>query len=123
MMIEEIKDMIAVQQNLSRQALSEYSVLVENIIVSKTIDQNRIEHTLDGILDFCFEDQMLLLFKKLCRYYFTINPHATASYVNIYREMWDNESNEGDLPNWVKPLPKQSIEAKENLSAGTTDRS
>ncbi|MEI7501366.1 MAG: hypothetical protein WCK84_13080 [Bacteroidota bacterium] len=122
-MIEEIKDMIAVQQNLSRQALSEYSVLVENIIVSKTIDQNRIEHTLDGILDFCFEDQMLLLFKKLCRYYFTINPHATASYVNIYREMWDNESNEGDLPNWVKPLPKQSIEAKENLSAGTTDRS
>jgi len=91
-MIEEIKDMIVVQQNLARQALSEYSVLVENIIVSKTTDQNRIEHTLDGILDFCFDADMLVLFKKLCRYYFTINPQATAFYINTYREMWDNDS-------------------------------
>lgn len=91
-MIEEIKDLIVVQQNLARQALSEYSVLVENIIVSKTSDQNRIEHTLDGILDFCFDADMLLLFKKLCRYYFTINPQATDFYVHTYREMWDNDS-------------------------------
>ena len=91
-MIEEIKDLIVVQQNLVRQALSEYSVLVENIIISKTTDQNSIEHTLDGILDFCFDADMLLLFKKLCRYYFTIDPHATALYVNHYREMWDSES-------------------------------
>jgi len=89
-MIEEIKDLIVVQQNLARQALSEYSLLVDKIVVSKTTDQNRIEHTLDGILDFCFDTDMLLLFKKLCRYYFTINPQATASYINIYREMWDN---------------------------------
>jgi hypothetical protein len=89
-MIEQIKDLIVGQQKLARQALPEYSVLVENIIVSKTTDQNRIEHTLDGILDFCFDADMLLLFKKLCRYYFIINPQATASYINIYREMWDN---------------------------------
>jgi len=91
-MIEEIKDLIVVQQKLARQALSEYSVLVENIIIAKTTDQNRIEHTLDGILDFCFDADMLLLFKKLCRYYFTINPQATAFYINHYREMWDNDS-------------------------------
>jgi len=90
-MIEEIKDLIVVQQNLARQALSEYSLLVDNIVVSKTTDQNRIERTLDGILDFCFDADMLQLFKKLCRYYFTINPLATASYINIYREMWDND--------------------------------
>ena len=91
-MIEEIIDLVVVQQKLARQAISEYSVLVENIIVSKTTDQNRIEHTLDGILDFCFDADILLIFKKLCRYYFTINPLATASYINIYREMWDNDS-------------------------------
>jgi len=91
-MIEEIKDLIVVQQNLARQALSEYTVLVENIIIAKTTDQNRIEHTLDGILDFCFDADMLLLFKKLCRYYFTINTQATAFYINTYREMWDNDS-------------------------------
>ncbi len=91
-MIEEIMDLIVVQQKLARQALSEYSVLVENIIVSKTSDQNRIEHTLDGILDFCFDTDMLLLFKKLSRYYFTINPLSTISYINIYREMWGDDS-------------------------------
>lgn len=91
-MIEEIKDLIVVQQKLARQAIPEYSVLVENIIIAKTTDQNRIEHTLDGILDFCFDADMLLLFKKLCRYYYTINPQATASYINIYREMWDTDS-------------------------------
>ncbi|MEI7982903.1 MAG: hypothetical protein WCI71_14720 [Bacteroidota bacterium] len=91
-MIEEIKDLIVVQQKLARQALAEHSVLVENIIVSKTTDQNRIEHTLDGILDFCFDADMLLLFKKLCRYYFTINTQATAFYINTYREMWVNNS-------------------------------
>jgi len=96
-MIEKIKDLIVVQQNMARQALSEYSVFVENIIVSNTTDQNRIEHTLDGILDFCFDADMLLLFKKLCRYYFTINPLATALYINIYREIWSDDSidNEG----------------------------
>ena len=91
-MIEQIKDLIVGQQKLARQALSEYTVLVENILVSKTTDQNRIEHTLDGIIVFCFDADMLLLFKKLCRYYFTINTQATAFYINTYREMWDNDS-------------------------------
>ncbi len=91
-MIKEIKDLIVGQQKLARQALIEYSVLVENIIVSKTTDQNRIEHTLDGILDFCFDADMFFLFKKLCRYYFTINTQATAFYINTYREMWDNDT-------------------------------
>ena len=97
-MIAEIKDLVILQQKLANQALSEYSVLVENIIVSKTADQNRIEHTLDGILDFCFDDQMLLLFKKLCRYYFTINPQATAFYINHYREMWYSDIIENKVP-------------------------
>jgi len=41
------------------------------------------------MLDFCFDAKVLDLYKKLCRYYFEIDPGATASYVNAYREMWD----------------------------------
>jgi hypothetical protein len=44
------------------------------------------------MLSFCFDEQMLLLYKKLCRYYWDLNPQATADYVNYYREMWDEES-------------------------------
>ena len=46
---------------------------------------------LDGLLDFCGTEKMLSLFKKLCRYYWKINPNATAEYVNIYRKLWDSE--------------------------------
>ncbi len=44
------------------------------------------------MLDFCFDDEMLALYKKLCRYYFDIDPAATVSYVSFYREMWENET-------------------------------
>ena len=79
-MIEEIKDLIVVQQKLARQALSEYSVLVDSIVVSKTTDQNRIEHTLDGILDFCFDADMVLLFKK---YVVIISPSTRKQRLSI----------------------------------------
>jgi len=39
-----------------------------------------VESVLDGILDFCFEDSMLCLYKKLCRYYFT--PKLSYSFFN-----------------------------------------
>ncbi len=48
------------------------------------------------MLDFCFDDKMLLLYKKLCRYYYDINPEATVSYVYAYREMWDEQESHED---------------------------
>ena len=36
----------------------------------------------DGMLDFCFDEKVLTLYKKLCRYYFAIDPEASVSYVN-----------------------------------------
>ena len=46
---------------------------------------------LDGMLDFGFDAAMVGLYKNLCRYYFEIDPKATASYVYAYRDMWDEE--------------------------------
>ena len=56
-------------QGLARRAHSEYSREVDAVILSKSRDPRRIEHLLDGILDFCFDSKMLQLFKKLCRHY------------------------------------------------------
>ena len=83
-------------KQLTEQALSEYAVLVNQIILSETKDHKVIEHTLDGLLDFCFDDNLLILYNKLCRYYFYINPSATVFYINSYREMWDNETDNSD---------------------------
>ena len=91
-MIEEIKKLIELQQQLTKQAVDIYKQEVDEIIRSKTTNDNKIQLTLDYMLSFCFDDQMLLLYKKLCRYYWDLNPQATADYINYYREMWDEES-------------------------------
>lgn len=90
-MVQTISKLALAQQQLARQAEQLYSVEVEAILRDKCRDPQRIERLLDGILDFCFDDEMLRLFKKLCRYYFKIDQEATVSYVHTYREMWDEE--------------------------------
>jgi hypothetical protein len=88
-LVQRIGKLAEVLNNLARQAKSLNSVEVDAIINDKIRDSMRIERCLDRMLDFCFDDEMLLLYKKLCRYYFDIDPEATVSYVNFYREMWD----------------------------------
>jgi hypothetical protein len=86
----------AYAQNLGQQLVSFAqeatrlaSEQANDIIQGNDRDQNRIQHLLDMMLDFAYYSEMLLLFKRLCRYYFEINPVVTAEYVNFYREMWD----------------------------------
>jgi hypothetical protein len=90
--IEAIGDLVRKRDQLTRQAEQVYVPEVEAILLNQSRDPQRIEHTLDGILDFCFDPEMLRLYKKLYRYYFKIDPQATASYVHAYREMWDEEA-------------------------------
>ena len=90
-MDEEIKKIVMLHKQITEQALNEYAVLVNRLVLSETQDQSEIEHVLDGLLDFCYDDNILILFKKLCRYYYYINQEATAFYVNAYREMWNEK--------------------------------
>lgn len=96
-MIEEITKLIESRNQLAQQAFGQYAALVDSIIASQTTDVNHISLTLDYMLDFCFDDQMLLLYRRLCRYLYDIDKETTASYINTYREMWDeNGENFGD---------------------------
>jgi hypothetical protein len=76
-------------QALNRRAVREYAPVVESILRSRSRDTRHIEHTLDGLLDFCGHEPALLLFKKLCRHYWEIDPAATARQIHAYREFWD----------------------------------
>lgn len=97
-LVQRIGELAGDAQRLARQAEQQYAAEVEAILKVQSRDLQRIERCLDGILDFCFDDGMLSLYKKLCRYYFAIDPEATASYVQAYREMWDEqEPDKGSL--------------------------
>jgi hypothetical protein len=46
---------------------------------------------LDRLLGFCSNGRALEVFRRLCRYYWDIDPIATGEYVLAYRDMWDSE--------------------------------
>jgi hypothetical protein len=90
-LIQRIGELAEDAQKLAYQAVQQYSAEVEDILQGQVHDSQRIEKCLDGMLDFCFDPGMLYLYKRLCRYYFDIDPASTVSYVNAYREMWDEK--------------------------------
>ena len=82
---------IAPLQALHQQAVETLAPTVQDILRSGSRDAQWIEHTLDQLLDHACLPEGLALIKALCRHYWTLDPQATASYVNAYREMWDGE--------------------------------
>jgi hypothetical protein len=74
---------------LFRQAAALATVAVDDLIQRGERDTVCIDHQLDHMLGFCCDPDMLVVFKRLCRYYFTIDPVATAEHIHAYREMWD----------------------------------
>ena len=96
-LVDSISQLAEGTEQLALQAVDLYAPVVENIISTKSTDTKLIEHTLEFMLDFCIHDKMLLLFKKLCRYYYLIDPQATAEYINLYRELWDDETKQNTI--------------------------
>ena len=90
-MLESIRGLASGLHAINQRAVRAYTPVVEAILRSPIPDTHHIEHTLDGLLDFCCHEPALILYKKLCRYYFNINPAATVQYIEAYREFWDSD--------------------------------
>jgi hypothetical protein len=74
---------------LFRRAVPLAKAEADAIIQSGEQDSQRIEHQLDHMLGLCCDPDMLVVFKRLCRYCYGIDPLAVAGYVQAYRELWD----------------------------------
>lgn len=78
--------------NLAYDVLPQYSDDVEGIINTRCRETERIEHTLDNLLNICFHSEALLLYRRLCQYYYTIDKQAAIEYVKIHRDTWEEDS-------------------------------
>ena len=96
-------------QALHRLAVEQSTPIVEGILRSRSRDVRHIEQTLDRLLDHCCYEPALLLYRRLCRHYWEIDPVATVSYVNAYRELWDTP----DEPSDEQPV---SVDAEQQLA-------
>jgi hypothetical protein len=95
--MQAIRSLAGSMQDLQRQAAQQYLPVVDDILRTRSRDTQHIEHTLDGLLDFCGHEPVLRLYKKLCRHYWDIDAAATADYINAYREYWDSDEPGGQL--------------------------
>lgn len=86
------------QSQLARMAKAQYEPMVDSIIRKKITDVKKIQFVLDGVLDFCFDEEMLVIFKRLCRYYYPLDPEAVGFYVRLYLEMWEEDSDDARPP-------------------------
>jgi hypothetical protein len=97
-LLAELTKLTADLQVLREQAIDTLAPVVQDLVSSRSRDVQRIEHTLDQLLDLACLPEGLALFKNLCRHHWALDPQATAAYVHAYREMWDgdeqNETNE-----------------------------
>lgn len=93
-LLESVSSIAGSLHELNRQAVREYTPIVEGILRSRSRDADQIEHTLDGLVSFCGYAPALVLYKKLCRHFWEIDPAATAWHIHAYRDMWDSEDAE-----------------------------
>jgi hypothetical protein len=84
----EISEITHSLKKLTNKAQFYYSNEAEAIINYSVKDKRRIEALLDLILDFCFDKDMLLIYKRLVRYYYCIDEKAAIFYINAYRELY-----------------------------------
>ena len=90
-----ILDLVGSVRELGQRAALQYRPVVDDIVRSGCRDAQHIERTLDGLLDFCGHEPVVLMYRQLCRHYWQIDPAATAFYINAYRERWDSEEQGG----------------------------
>lgn len=94
-LLQSISAMAEDIQALHAVAASQCAPEVNAIIATGSRDARQIEQTLDRLLDHAGHPAGLELFKTLCRYYYPIDPAATADYVHAWRELWDADEMEG----------------------------
>ena len=91
---QELYDMCKNIIDLNKQIYVIIKDEIEDIMRNNISDNMKIERKLDVMLDillFYETNNSLLTFRKLCKYYFDINPQATIDYINYYREQNDPE--------------------------------
>lgn len=72
--------------DLANQAFQVYLPIVNNICLNE-VSLNELEHILDYLLDFTYDDKILKLYEKVCKHYLPIYPKSIQFYINSYKEM------------------------------------
>lgn len=91
---DSIREFIKTRNQYAKQAIGGFRHEISEIIRTKSQDENRIEHLLDSLFDYCFDEEVLEEFKRLLRYYLPMNPRSVENHINWYRDWYDSDDKE-----------------------------
>ena len=95
-MAKGLSPLVEQMQGMAVDALYRFTPIAEGIISGKIAGENNIGYQLDFMLDYCWDDTVLLLYKKILRNLYHKYPELVASYAYAYRDMWDNDTDGED---------------------------
>jgi len=81
-------------RGMVERALVSYAPIAEDIISRRITGEHDIGRQLDYMLDFCWDDKFLELYKKVLNSIKDEYPELVISYIESYKDLWENE----DIP-------------------------
>jgi hypothetical protein len=94
---KEIKEIANQIRILHGEAYREYLEPVEILCANPDASENEVGLMLDYLLEFCGNDKVLDLYKRVCRAFYTKYPECIARYIMWYREEYENEKLSGEF--------------------------
>jgi hypothetical protein len=83
-------------QSVAQSGIAHYRPIANQILRGQITNPNEIEHILDFMLDYCFDNEMLSIYKSICRHLFYIYPELVYNAVMNYRDVWDSDEDDGE---------------------------
>lgn len=102
-------EMAKALSELQDRAVEAYRPLVDDIC-SRKAKEDEADNLLTWMFDFVENEQMLVLFKKVCRAYFYTYPETVAFYILEYRKRYDRESLKGTKYEYLLEEDKELYE-------------
>lgn len=88
-MIDGMSQICKMIQQLNDDLLQFYTPAVQDICNQENITESEMEYLLDSLVSACISNDMLLLFKKVCRRFYKKYPETITVYIMIYKEMYE----------------------------------
>ena len=83
-----LEDIVESFRNLNTQILEVYTPIVDEICARKNVSRKELESLLDWLVSSCISDDVIELFKKVCRHFYYQYPKMITDYVLAYRELY-----------------------------------
>ena len=77
--------------SLVKSTLPHYEQFTRSVESGTITDIDQIEYEISYMLSFCFDDEILVLYKRVLRKIFNKYPEIVKFYVDAYYDMFEND--------------------------------